>query len=231
MHELLIRESPYLPQIVVSELSLANDTEWRNCLIFLAEDMCVLEAPERRQLEQCLWQHASAIRRALSDRNHPALWSALRRLSTLIHEQDTHGFIDFLAEDNEHLTKQAALQAIQNVFSMTPPSGKFFQSDIQSSIRNISFQILDKKELSIEDEALLMQALSTMIVTGDAEANNLLERSLKRRIPFFADQLHDKLYPISKNWETHQPDQQYRFRKEILEKSLNLLTGNMKHEA
>lgn len=113
--ELVEREDPGVASYVANELHCPDlAPEARAALVLAAERAQCFDPTTRAALKAGLLAHAVALRDATEGR---PLWAAIRRFASLVPIDESDELLSFLRDEDAHATKQAALQAIQSIFT------------------------------------------------------------------------------------------------------------------
>lgn len=118
----LIGRGEDVSEFIINELSRAeNDHLWRNELIFAAEH-ADFRGDGRMRMAALLLKYANNLLGSAKPDTVSAIWSALRRYTSLVGREGIAALAEFLSPAHAVGTKQVVLQSIQRVFMAGPPT-------------------------------------------------------------------------------------------------------------
>ena len=157
--ELAIRRDESLPCYLVTELERpAPEARWCRSVLGALERTPILDGDMRQRATAALGVMALSLR----DSGCPeALWSALRRLASVMGLDEVPLLLEFLREADVPTTKQTVLQGIQAIFEVSPPDGdEPALAGLRSRTEQLGAKLLDRDLLaSAETSALALNAL------------------------------------------------------------------------
>jgi len=104
-----------------------------------------------------------------------ALWAAIRRYASLVPVAEVDGLLEFLRDDDELQTKQATLQAIQNVFAVEAPDSCPGVRSVRDRVRSVATQCITAPSLDSAGASLALQAVCAAIALRDPSAPRLMK--------------------------------------------------------
>ncbi len=189
-------------QFVAEELSEPDlSEEWRDVLVFAAEDVQFTGESLRRSVEESLKRIAVDLRgsrRAGVDR---VVWSALRRFASLVDERHVGELRDFLDPNGYVDTRLVALQGIARVFEHHPPQRGEEVGPLADRAHEIAKKLLDADVFaSGETSAIATQAVMVLCVLGDRRALECIDRAKALGRQWVGRKLRDCLGDVRTAW-------------------------------
>jgi hypothetical protein len=203
LRESVDRDAPFLPPLIVSLLSGPDlAAELRNALLWATERVQFRDPPAREQLAASLLRHAVALRQARPGPDEHAMWAALRRYGTLIHETEAElaPYLQFL-EDLTSSTQEVALRSLANVFSVNPPAPSLVLGSVRARVVEVARGCLDPAWLKPgERGALALSAYVTAAVLVVGPVDELTERIIGLGKRWLLRQAIQELAPTLEQW-------------------------------
>jgi hypothetical protein len=140
LEELGAREDPFVAPYV-AEMLQTNDLtlETRRALVLAAEQAHSYEVDVRRALMDGLLSAARVLRDAGEGR---PLWAAIRRYASLVPVEEVDALREFLRDEDLPMTKQATLQAIQNIFTVDSPGTSAAVGELRSRVHSLAEKLI-----------------------------------------------------------------------------------------
>lgn len=194
----------YLPEQLEKQLipSPKMEEQWRDTLLYAAEQTQFVDPQQRRAVARLLLEHARTLRdRPVSAPQHP-MWAALRRYATMIPAERVCDFLEFLRAQDTPLTKQAALQCIQRVFSIEPPPEGLDLRALREQVHALALRHLTPAHATTaEDRSLAVNAFRTALTLDDPEALELLNALVAMEMPHMLWLSRGPLQQLATSWE------------------------------
>lgn len=217
LEELIARRDPALPRYLLDELERERErddlpTAWRDHVIFAAEDVDFLEEADRTRLRARLFDLADRMcDPAKAPGNPEALWSAVRRFTSLISpdlvEVEVQRLLRFLRAGGPLLLHQATLQAVQNLFAAAPPECPKAIEQLRRRAAELAKQFLIPDIVSSpSNAALAINAVHSLAVLGDRHLGDVIRQVCRLNKRWMADQLCRRLEEVREHWGIHATD-------------------------
>ncbi|MDQ3330994.1 MAG: hypothetical protein M3552_10115 [Planctomycetota bacterium] len=192
---------------VASELlnkQLAED--WRNFLIFTAEDIHFSNPEERQQVGWRLREIADEIRTSKLAANRYIVWSALRRSSSILGTGGVEDLVQFLDVSGKIDTRLVALQSIARVFEATPPACLATYGKVADRVHDFAAKFLDPDVfIPGENSAIAQQAIQALAAMGDPRLTKGLKRIEHLGRDWVAQQVLRNLQELLQRWKARSP--------------------------
>lgn len=157
---------------VVDELCRVDlPSDWRNTLVFAAEDGCFPTSVLQQQVCEALRRIALELRTSSQPGIDRVVWSALRRFASLIEPRSVDQLRDFLSPGGYVDTRLLALQSVVHVFERRPPEAAEPLTGLADRTFDIAKKLFDPDVFtSGETSAIATQAVLVLCVLGDHRA-------------------------------------------------------------
>jgi len=187
---------------VVDELSRVDlPSDWRNTLVFVAEDACFPISEVQQQVCDALRRIARELRTSPQPGIDRVVWSALRRLASLIEPRWVDQLRDFLDPHGYVDTRLLALQSVVHVFERRPPETAGPFRELADRTFDIAKKLLDPDVFaSGETSAIARHAVLVLCVLADNRASECVQlaEALGRR--WLIRKLREQLQEIQDTW-------------------------------
>lgn len=174
LFELVSRDDPGVAPYIADMLGTDNlSTETLGTLVIAAETAQSFEATVRESLKRGLFSAALRLRDASAER---PLWAAIRRYASLVPMNEVQTLLTFLRDEDSLTTKQATLQAIQNIFSVENPADCSELQVIRDCVHAMATKAITPANLATSaGAAFALQAFGTAASLHDARIQDLLQ--------------------------------------------------------
>jgi hypothetical protein len=160
LHKLIALDDRAAAQVIISELSRPNiPREWVDHLICASEYVQFSEPRDRTLLGERLYNRALALLGNSLSKSEPILWAAIRRYATLIPTEDAGSLLPFLGPKATIGTRQVALQGIQAIFELDPPSDP-------ESLGSLTERVISLCETYIDPDVVVSAELGSLAVNS-----------------------------------------------------------------
>lgn len=196
----------YIEQQLAQHLSMGSsqDREWRDLLLYTTERTQFVEPKLRDKVQTLLLQHALSLRDQGGAAAQKPLWAALRRYATLIPAEEVNSLFEFLRDEDAPLTKQAALQSIQTVFSVVPPDVNLNLKSIRAHAHRLALALLMPQNAShSETRTLALNAFWAACLLDDPQISELLAALIAMQKPHMLWLSRDQLKAVADAWTKH----------------------------
>jgi hypothetical protein len=197
-------------EFVVDELfrdDLAE--EWRDALVFLAEDIRLPKASRQRVGDRLL-AIAASLRGSAKLGVEQVVWSALRRAASLLPPDQAERFLPFLDCPSLVDTRSVALRCLERMFEPTPPVEGHPVTALRERVAQFAFKFLDPDVFAGGENALIAQnALCALAALGDPRLGDVIGRVNQLGRPWMNRQVRTRLEQLLESWrsrDTSAPD-------------------------
>jgi hypothetical protein len=164
-------------------------------------------APKDRQaIKRQLKEAAELLWRTNKRSSESVVWSAIRRYASMLSrsEVDTlRGFLDWRWPID---TRQVTLQAIQNVFEISPPSAGNEYQQLRNQVFQMAQAALQPATLAPgKPAALAMNAVAAVAALGDPRLPECVQAVRAWDRPWFARQVRQVLREFTSDWPSDDP--------------------------
>jgi hypothetical protein len=199
----LIGRGEDVSDFIFDELSRAeNDHLWRNELIFAAEH-ADFRGDARILMATMLLGYAKSLLGSAKADTVAAIWSALRRYTSLVGGEGISALTDFLSPAHAIGTKQVVLQSIQRVFMSGPPieSQRSSLVTLTKRVSELTGKYLDGDWLTPgENSSLAVNALCADAALADDRLVEYCARLASLKIPRMSRMSSRLLQGLLSSW-------------------------------
>lgn len=209
LYDLAQQEDPRLPRFLIDQLSRSDiNPDWLNVLLWVAEWTQVKDPQDRTDMLQVAQHHAKLLfeqQALITTPQYPALWSALRRSSTLMELDQLPNFLHFLpdtATTTSESTQLVVYNYIINILTQEPPPPGAGIVALQERVLVYATKTLldeDRADLLPQKQVRCKSVCSALLLQGVGHAA-LFQLFLKWKKPGMARMLHTDLARAHKNW-------------------------------
>jgi hypothetical protein len=192
-------------EFVMDELSREDlAEEWRDALVFLAEDIH-LPKPLRQRMGDRLLAIAASLRSSAKLGVERVVWSALRRASSLLPEDQAGRFLPFLDCPSLVDTRSVALRCIERMFKPAPPVEGHPLPSLSERVAEFAFKFLDPDVFAGGENALIAQnAVCALAALGDPRLGDVIGRVNQLRRSWMNRQVHTRLEQLLGSWRSRE---------------------------
>lgn len=185
---------------LAEELAKDNlDDDWRNTLVFLAEDVH-FPADLRHQVGERLFAIAFELRRSTKVGADKVVWSALRRAVSLL-PPDPERFQIFLNRSGPVDTRSVALSCLERTFETAPPADPSELKPVADRVAEFAFKFLDPDIFASGENAVICQnAVCALAALGDPQLGEALEQVKALERPWMNRQIEARLTQLLSSW-------------------------------
>ena len=205
LREWMTQDGDAASSFLAEELSKANlQDEWRNSLVFAAEDASFATPDLRSRVCDGLRRIALELRMSPQPDIETVVWSALRRFGSLVDPDSIDELRDFLDPVGYVDTRLVALQAVLHIFERQPPAALDSLQRVRDRAWDIASKLLDPDVFrSGETSAVASHAVLVLCVCADERAFQGVEaiRKLGRR--WIVRRLRERLRELRQSWLEH----------------------------
>jgi hypothetical protein len=188
---------------VFSELQRDDLSEdWRNTLIFMAEDVH-FPVTIRDQVCDRLLVIALSLRGSSMPGIEKVVWSAMRRIASILRPTQANQFLPFLERQSVVDTRSVALLCIGRLFEPAPPASAEMVSDVADRAFAFALKFLDPDVFTAGEFALIAQnAVLALAALGDKRLEEAISfvSSLQRR--WLNAQIRRRLEELLYSWKS-----------------------------
>ena len=168
MQKLLGSEKEKAVVYVAEELSSEKiPEEWVSALVFLAEDVH-FPHEQRVSVRDSLLRIARSLRKSTKAGADRIVWSAIRRASSLLTQEQVILLIPFLERDGIVDARTVTLKCVEKLFFSTPPANVQLVRPVGDRAITLARKFLDPDIFGGGDNALLAQsAICALAAIGD----------------------------------------------------------------
>lgn len=174
LQKLLASDTDATVSWVAEELAREDlSDEWRNGLVFLAEDIH-FPVSLRQRLGERLLAIAMQLRPSTKAGIDKVVWSAMRRAFSLL-PPDPGRILPFLERQGSVDTRSVALRCIERLFEPGPPSNSKELEPVADRVKDFAFKFLDPDVFAGGENALIAQnAVCALASLGDPRLGEAL---------------------------------------------------------
>lgn len=191
-----------LAELRAAPPSSDGDTVWRDGLILVLEQTPVKDPGLRARLADLLLAHGRRLR---DEGAHTPLCSAMRRLGTLLGGAQAAPLGEFLRDEDDPLTRQAALQAVQTLFGKEPPAADEATATLaplRERVRAVAREALSPDRVEgVAEASLAVSALRAALALDDAAAPELVDAMIALGRPHLLWLSLDQMANMLRAWE------------------------------
>lgn len=182
----------------------ALDPKERQRLIAAAEIAVIRDPWTRHRLSIGLWKQVSALEKSYDYSDRSALWSALRRYTSMLSPSKAPRFERLLSAHNQLDTRQVALQCVQQLCARGHTAGAQRHEALKRAVHEVALDMLKIQDSvrAPEEDSLLLNAIATSAALGDSRALDVARRIGNESIAVFGFQLATKLEALTRHWRT-----------------------------
>jgi hypothetical protein len=181
---------------VLAQIMLPQDqSEWRNALIFAAEDTRFTSESDQRDLAKALHDLAAEMRDSPQANDELAVYSAIRRYASLIEVDELPTLVEFLTQGSEIDTRLVASQSVSAILERSLISGdrRRFMS-LADRLYVMIDKLVDSDVLTPgELSAIAEEAICALAALSDPRIDNVIARLASLDWPWFMDQLRSRV--------------------------------------
>lgn len=198
-----LRDNDAAAAYVLAELETGDlPPDWRNALIFLAEDLRFNK--EASQLRLCNRLKEFALE--LQDANEPdverVVWSALRRFASLVPKERANELVEFLSHRGRVDTRLVAMQGVVHLFEPAPPESLEAVRPLADRIYELTMKLLDPDVVtSGETSAVAEQGVHALAALGDPRLEDCLNRVDSLQWAWLSRQVNTNLAELKSGWD------------------------------
>lgn len=207
LREWMARDADPASGFIADELCLEHlPDDWRDALVFAAEDACFSTPDLRRRVCGALRRVALELRSSSRSGIEQVVWSAVRRFGTLVEPESLGQLQEFLTSGTYVDTRLVALQMVTRVFEQSPPDNPELLRGLCDRTFELATKFLDPDVFASGDiSAIASQAVVVLCVCADGRAVRCIghARALGRR--WFLRKLRGALEDLREGWAGRSP--------------------------
>ena len=201
IHELLDTDREAAIVHVAEELAReAAPEDWRNALVFLAED--VHFPTEHRQIvKDSLLRIAHSLRKSNKTGADRVVWSAIRRASSLLTPLEVNLLVPFLEREGVVDARSVALRCVEKLFLPAPPVDPESVRRVGDRAHVLASKLLDPDVFRAGEDALLaLSAVCALAAIGDTRLGDVLGLAANLNRRWLKLQLRTRLETLRNSW-------------------------------
>ncbi len=207
---------------IIAELcrmDLAED--WRNALVYAAENATFKKPEDQARVCSRLRELALELRETTKTGTEHVVWSAIRRLSSLIPSEDANGLLAFLDRKGRVDTRMVALQCVARVFQNGPPSGRNAVEPLERRVAEYAEKFLDPDVFeSGENSSIARNAVLALAALGSPRLEGCMSRvdALGKR--WLSRRIRHQLQELLDSWKAHGVESEKTPAMQVVERAL-----------
>lgn len=223
LSELVERQDPGLASYLAAELRARElSPAVRNALVFAAESTQCFDPDTRASITASLFAHAVILRDAGEER---PLWAAVRRYASMVPIEEADGLLAFLRDEDAPTTKQAALQGIQNIFTVDVADERAAVDRLRQRVHVLAEDLISPACLEVRGgPALALQAFCAAAALLDPTLPALAGRLVELGRPYLLRRSEEHVRSLDGLWARRPEEARTAEARRILSDSLAHLT-------
>lgn len=193
---------------ILNELETGEmPADWRNALIYAAEDARVTNEREQPRLCNRLRELALDLRQRSEPHLERVVWTAVRRFASLIPEERARDLVDFLHQKGQVDTRLVALQGVVHIFEAAPPDSLGDLQPLADRIFQLSSKLIDPDIMTAgETSAIAEKGMHALAALGDPRLEDCLSKLDSLSWQWLSRQVLDDLNELKSGWESRDPN-------------------------
>ena len=228
LQECLVADNSRAVDIIVDELCRDDvSDEWRNAIIFAAENVYFEHPAQQAKVRSRLRELALELREISQAGTDHVVWSAMRRFSSLMPPEEANDLVEFLDRKGVVDTRMVALQCVARVFHAGPPSDIATLEPLTQRVAEYAQKFLDPDVFAGgENSSIARNAVLALASLGSPKLQDCAARvnALGRR--WLSIQVPRQLEELLDSWKVQDPGSEGGPAFEIVQKTLETIRTN-----
>ena len=202
LQEWIFLDSDSAAAFILDELEKDDSSpEWRNALIYAAEDVRFPNEKDQVRLCNRLRELALVLRESSEPNIERVVWTALRRFASLVAEERANELTEFLYQRGQVDTRLVALQGIVHIFEIAPPQQLKDCQPLADRVFELSSKLIDPDVMTAgETSAIAEQGILALGTLGDHRLKTCLEKLDALRWQWLSQRVLEDLEELRNQW-------------------------------